>query len=128
MATRSTWPATSGRRMGRSRASPTHLSSHIPWRAWPRWCGRPRPSEARVRRRCIGGRGERSIAPGWVGHRIERGEDGLMTVNNHDEQGKDLPERVELVRAALPNADRGRFEQELDQALDTARSTRDLRP
>jgi Family of unknown function (DUF6247) len=51
-----------------------------------------------------------------------------MTVNTHDEQGKDLPERVELVRAALPNADRGRFEQELDQALDTARSTRDLRP
>jgi hypothetical protein len=29
-----------------------------------------------------------------------------MTVNNHNEQGKDLPERVELVRAALPNADR----------------------
>jgi hypothetical protein len=28
-----------------------------------------------------------------------------MTVNNHDEQGKDLPERVELVRAALPNPD-----------------------
>lgn len=53
-----------------------------------------------------------------------------MTVNNHDEQGKDLPERVELVRAALPNPnpDRGRFEQELDRALDTARSTRDLRP
>jgi hypothetical protein len=42
--------------------------------------------------------------------------------------GPDLPERVELVRAALPDADRGRFEQELDQALDTARSTRDLRP
>jgi hypothetical protein len=40
----------------------------------------------------------------------------------------DLPERVELVRAALPDADRARFEQELDQALDTARSTRDLRP
>jgi Family of unknown function (DUF6247) len=39
-----------------------------------------------------------------------------------------LPERVELVRGALPGADRGRFEQELDQALDTARSTRDLRP
>jgi hypothetical protein len=51
-----------------------------------------------------------------------------MTVNNHDEQGKDLTERVELVRAALPNADRGRFKQELDRALDTARSTRDLRP
>ena len=42
--------------------------------------------------------------------------------------GPDLPERVELVRAALPEVDRARFEQELDQALDTARSTRDLRP
>jgi Family of unknown function (DUF6247) len=42
--------------------------------------------------------------------------------------GPDLPERVELVRAALADADRGRFEQELDQALDAARSTRDLRP
>jgi hypothetical protein len=38
--------------------------------------------------------------------------------------GLGLPERVEPVRAALPGADRGRFEQELDQALDTARSTR----
>jgi hypothetical protein len=42
--------------------------------------------------------------------------------------GPDLPERVELVRAALPDADRYQFERELDQALDTARSTRDLRP
>jgi hypothetical protein len=42
--------------------------------------------------------------------------------------GPDLPERVELVREALPEADLARFEQELDQALDTARSTRDLRP
>jgi hypothetical protein len=42
--------------------------------------------------------------------------------------GPELPERVELVRAGLPDADRGRFEQDLDQALDTARSTRDLRP
>jgi len=42
--------------------------------------------------------------------------------------GPDLPERLELVRAALPDADRGRFEQELDHALDTARSIRDLRP
>lgn len=41
--------------------------------------------------------------------------------------GPDLPERVELVRAALPEVDRARFEQELDQALDTAQSTRDLR-
>jgi hypothetical protein len=42
--------------------------------------------------------------------------------------GPDLPERVELVRAALPDADRGRFEHELDEALDMVRSTRDLRP
>lgn len=42
--------------------------------------------------------------------------------------GPNLPEGVELVRAALPEADRARFEQALDQALDTARSTRDLRP
>jgi hypothetical protein len=28
--------------------------------------------------------------------------------------GPELPERVELVRAALPVADRGQFEQELD--------------
>jgi hypothetical protein len=39
-----------------------------------------------------------------------------------------LPERVELVRAALPDVDRPRFEQDLDQALDTARSTRELGP
>ncbi len=42
--------------------------------------------------------------------------------------GPDLPERVELVRAALPEVDRARLGQELDQALETARSTRDLRP
>jgi hypothetical protein len=42
--------------------------------------------------------------------------------------GPDLPERVELIRAALPDADRARFEQELDEVLDTARSSRDLRP
>jgi hypothetical protein len=42
--------------------------------------------------------------------------------------GPDLPEQVELVRAALPAADRVRFEQDLDQALDPARSIRDLRP
>jgi hypothetical protein len=42
--------------------------------------------------------------------------------------GPDLPERVEQVRAALPAADRARFKQELDQAVDLARSTRDLGP
>jgi Family of unknown function (DUF6247) len=42
--------------------------------------------------------------------------------------GPELPERVELVRAALSDTDRVRFEQDLDQALDLARSTRDLRP
>jgi Family of unknown function (DUF6247) len=40
--------------------------------------------------------------------------------------GPDLPERVELVRAALPEADRARFDTELDQALDTARQMHDL--
>ena len=35
--------------------------------------------------------------------------------------GPDLPERLELVRAALPYTDRGRFEWELDQALDAAK-------
>jgi hypothetical protein len=42
--------------------------------------------------------------------------------------GPELPERVELVRAALSDADRVRFEQDLDEALDMARSTRDLQP
>jgi hypothetical protein len=39
-----------------------------------------------------------------------------------------LAERVERVGAGLPVADRDRFEQVVDQALDTARSIRDLRP
>ena len=42
--------------------------------------------------------------------------------------GPELSERVEQVRAALPDPDRARFEQDLDQALDLARSTRDLGP
>jgi hypothetical protein len=42
--------------------------------------------------------------------------------------GLDLSERVELVCAALPNADRARFEEQLDEALDTARQSRDMRP
>ena len=42
--------------------------------------------------------------------------------------GPELSARVEQVRAALPDADRARFEQDLDQALDMARSTRDLGP
>jgi hypothetical protein len=42
--------------------------------------------------------------------------------------GPDLPERVELVRAALPEADRAPFELDLDGALDTARSIQDLGP
>jgi hypothetical protein len=42
--------------------------------------------------------------------------------------GPELPERVEQVCAALPDTDRARFDQDLDQALDMARSTRDLRP
>jgi hypothetical protein len=42
--------------------------------------------------------------------------------------GPDLPERAELVRAALADADRARFDAELEQALDTARQTHDLKP
>jgi Family of unknown function (DUF6247) len=40
----------------------------------------------------------------------------------------DLPERADQIRAALADADRARFEAELDQALDTARQTHDLKP
>jgi hypothetical protein len=49
--------------------------------------------------------------------------------------GPDLPERLELVRAALPDADRGRFEQELtrhwtrrDQPGISGRSAMSWRP
>jgi hypothetical protein len=42
--------------------------------------------------------------------------------------GPPLPEPVDLVRAALPEADRSRFEQQVDEALDIALQTRDLRP
>ena len=42
--------------------------------------------------------------------------------------GPDLPERADQIWAALADADRARFEAELDQALDTARRTRDLKP
>ncbi len=41
---------------------------------------------------------------------------------------RDLPEQAEFIFARLSEADRPRFEAELDVALDTARSTRDLRP
>ena len=39
-----------------------------------------------------------------------------------------MSERVEQVRAGLPDADRARFEQDLDQVLDMARSTWGLGP
>jgi hypothetical protein len=42
--------------------------------------------------------------------------------------GPELSKRVEQVRAALADADRARFEQDLGQALDLARSSRDLGP
>jgi len=42
--------------------------------------------------------------------------------------GPELPERLQQVRAALSDADRARFEQDLDQALGMARSTWDLGP
>jgi hypothetical protein len=65
-------------------------------------------------------------------HTPERKTD--LDVRNHGVRGAEpaigpeLSERVELVRAALPDADRARFERDLDQALDMAGSTRDLRP
>ena len=40
----------------------------------------------------------------------------------------DLPERAEQVRAALDTEDRARFDADLDQALEGARQTRDLKP
>ena len=49
-------------------------------------------------------------------------------MNAEPPKGPELSERVEQVRAALSDPDRARFEQDLDQALDMARSTRDLRP
>jgi hypothetical protein len=42
--------------------------------------------------------------------------------------GPELSARVEQVRAALPDDDRARFEQDLDQALDLAWSTWSLGP
>jgi hypothetical protein len=42
--------------------------------------------------------------------------------------GPGLPERADQIRAALADADRARFEADFDQALDTARQTRDLKP
>ncbi len=42
--------------------------------------------------------------------------------------GPELPERVEQIRTALSDADRARFEQDLDEALDMVWSTRDLGP
>ena len=40
----------------------------------------------------------------------------------------DLPERAEQVRAALNGQERARFDAELDQALQAARRTHDLKP
>ena len=49
-------------------------------------------------------------------------------MNAEPPKGPELSERVEQVRAALSDGDRARFEQDLDQASDMARSTRDLGP
>ena len=69
----------------------------------------------------------KALPHSWAEDRLGNGEEAWMSVAERA-TGPDLPERVELIRAALPEADRVRFEQELDQALDTARSTRYLRP
>ena len=70
--------------------------------------------------------------PSRLCHTHER-KTGLDARNHHvgDAEptiGPDLSERIEQVRAGLPDTDRARFEQDLDQALDMAESTRDLRP
>jgi hypothetical protein len=71
-------------------------------------------------------------SPSRLCHTHER-ETGLDARNHHVSGAEptidhDLSVRVEQVRSALPDTDRARFDQDLDQALDTARSTRDLRP
>jgi hypothetical protein len=45
-----------------------------------------------------------------------------------EHRSPDLPERAEQVRAALEGEDRARFDAELDQALEAARQTHDLKP
>jgi Family of unknown function (DUF6247) len=73
-----------------------------------------------------------SARPSKRCHTSERNTD--LEARNHGVSGAEpvigpeLPERVEQVRAALSDADRAQFEQDMDEALDLARSTRDLRP
>src|SRR5215211_906597 len=72
---------------------------------------------ARPSRRCH--TPERKVWSGGRNHGVSGAEPAT---------GPELPERLQQVRAALSDADRARFEQDLDQALDLARSTRDLGP
>jgi hypothetical protein len=93
------------------------VPSRRPRREGYRSTSRPttRPAGAEGSATLLGGR------PLWiVKRRVVSAAEGVT--------GPVLPERVELVRAALPGVDRARFEQELDQALATARSSGDLRP
>jgi Family of unknown function (DUF6247) len=69
----------------------------------------------------------KTLPHSWAEARLGRGGGGWCAWPK-GVTGPDLPERLELVCAALSDADRGRFEQELDQALARARSTRDLWP
>jgi Family of unknown function (DUF6247) len=59
--------------------------------------------------------------------RSEDGRWGTMSVAERV-SGPDLPERAEVVRAALADDERARFDAELDRVLDTARQTHDLKP
>ena len=79
--------------------------------------GRPGRHEARPSRLCH--TPERNTCLDARNHGVSGGEPAI---------GPELPDRVERVRAGLPDADRARFEQDLDQALDAARSTWDLGP
>src|SRR4029453_1985328 len=101
----------------------------VPWSV--RRCAKPSPrqrcnrSMSRPTARAPGAGGSATLLGGRpVGTARRR----VASVAEEGVTNPNLPERLEVVRAALPEADRVRFEQELDQALDTARSTRDLRP
>ena len=82
--------------------------------------GREYRSTSRPTTRAPGAEGSATLMGGGP---VGRRAGGVVSVAE-GVTGPELPERLELARAVLPDADRGRFEQELDQALDTARSTR----
>jgi hypothetical protein len=106
-----------------------HLGAALPWR-WGSVPGvlaavpsrRPRRegyrSTSRPTTRAPGAEGSATLLGGGPVGTARR---GVVVSVAEGVTGPELPERLELVRAALADADRSRFEQELDQALATAR-------